>query len=233
MELSKDTVQDPELPTSHLNNKEFLKEYAAKQPEKYEKFYNYKVAELYKSINILSTFTFTTTTDTLVALCEARLSSLDINAVRFQQDKKLSKNGRIKLPKIADIFEGITIACVKPSDIDSVTLFSAISVPKDADDEKFKNYFPHKDARPHIKHYVPIKTIKNPESSFVTFFDNPILLLCEVFTNLSIQVVFKKELNLKQDDPYSIFGRHVKMNYVFLDLDIKTIAHTTYLHETC
>jgi hypothetical protein len=250
MELSKDTVLSQEQATvcskpsqmipdlqesfiprvSHLSNKEFLEEYASKQPEHYEEFYSHRVTEVCKSFNTLSTFTYTDCRDALISLCEAHISSLDINAVRYIEDKKLSKNGRIRIPRAADVFEGITIACLKPSDIDSVTLFSAIPVPESAGDEKFKMYFPSDDKRPHVKHYIPIKTIKNPQASFVTFFDNPILLVCEMFTDLSIQVVFKKSY-LERNDPSLIIDRCVKMNYALLDQDIRRRIVQTYSHD--
>lgn len=218
MELQNDTAKIT-LFVSQLSNREYIKHYEVNQPEKYEKFYSSdNVTTLCKSVKVCENFEFTEPVACLISLCEASSRKSEINAAKYVDNKKLSKFGRIKIPRAADLFEGVTIACLEISDIESVSLVSAISVPKDAEEEKYKHYYPCDDSRPHVKHYIPLKTIKNPQSNFISFFDNPIFLCCELFTDLSIQVIMKddyfKSANLE-------VGRCVKMHYLFLDTGVQ------------
>lgn len=58
---------------SSLSNKEFLKQYATKRPENYEKYYSSQEAlDLCKTFNICDTFTFTECRDALVAIREIK-----------------------------------------------------------------------------------------------------------------------------------------------------------------
>jgi len=218
MELQNDTAVFTPF-VSQLTNSEYVKNYELNQPEKYEKFYSSdETTTLCRSVKVCKNFEFNEHVDSLISLCEAGSRNSEINAVKYVDNKKLSKLGRIKIPRAADLFEGITIACLEISDIESVSLVSAISVPKDAEEEKYKHYYPSDDPRPHVNHYIPLKTIKNPQSNFISFFDNPIFSCCEIFTDLSIQVTMKvdyfKSANIG-------IGRCVKMHYVFLDTEIR------------
>lgn len=216
MELKNDTAIFTPF-VSQLTNSEYIKNYELNQPEKYEKFYSSDEATaLCKLVKVCKNFEFTEPVDSLISLCEASSRKSEINAVKYVDNKKMSKLGRIKIPKVADLFEGITIACLEASDIESVSLVSAISVPKDAEEEKYTPYYPCD--IPRVNHYIPLKTIKNPQSNFISFFENPIFLCCEKFTSLSIQVTMKVDFFKSSDCGVC---RCVKMHYVFLDPEVQ------------
>lgn len=216
MELQNDTAIFTPF-VSQLSNREYIKNYEVNQPEKYEKFYSSdNVTTLCKSVKVCENFEFTEPVACLVSLCEASSRKSEINAAKYVDNKKLSKLGRIKIPKVAGLFEGVTIACLEVSDIESVSLVSAISVPKDAEEEKYTPYYPCDRLR--VNHYIPLKIIKNPQSNFISFFDNPIFLCCEMFTNLSIQVIMKVDYF---ENANCGVCRCVKMHYLFLNTEVQ------------
>jgi len=214
-----DNVAFPKI-VSDLSNKDFLVDYAKNMPTLYEKNYSSKeYFDLFGELRICRTFIAPTHRDSLMFFC---LNDLNFDGSEYIETTKLSKKGRIKLNNVADFFEGISISCVDISEIESVTLFSKICVPKDAPDEKYKVYFPCDDKRPHEAHYIPIKTISNIKTNFISFFDLPICQPLEHYTSLSIQVTFKQArpyFNLAGLD--RILERYVKLHFLYIDCPLR------------
>jgi hypothetical protein len=141
----------------------------------------------------------------------------EYNAVYFESIQKLSKNGRINLVRSADVLESVDIFCGEPSEIQSVILYSRISVPKGTvidwqtfDYEKHLNYIENyakiqkqsgisdeELSQAWVYHenkldsyYLPIKVVTDFPTNRIRFFETPILL-CRVYASYSIEVKYK------------------------------------------
>lgn len=149
------------------------------------------------------------------------------NAVEFVKYLTLSKNNRIRLIRDCDAIKGVTIGSVEnPSeDIKSVTLYVGLILPKyelckvddiltysrDHDGYVSKNYSDYiYDENKCFRHYIPIKTVNNPQSNYIEFFDEHIMLCAERLKSFSIEVEFN---NVPVNVP-KIIGIH---QYVFAD----------------
>src|SRR5437870_5730027 len=52
------------------------------------------------------------------------------NAVRCILERKLSKENRVKILRVGDLFESIEISCINPNDITSVILYVEVAIKK-------------------------------------------------------------------------------------------------------
>ena len=208
-----------------------------KTAKTYEDFYSSdKITQLCKTFKTSPTCQNNTPTEALTKLCEAQSMGLDINDVRYTDRKSLSKNNRINIARSGDVFESITIPCFDPSEIEEVTLCVGVILPSplssvNADTFDINTVEPYYtgDPRPNETHYFPIKTIRRPKSNVVSFYDNPLLMVAEMYTILSIVVKYLKDYPTPNSaalrSPFNT-TRNVELNYLILPTDIRQdIAH--------
>lgn len=203
----------------------------------YEDFYSSdKITELCKTFKSSPTCQTNAPMEALVKLCEAQSIGLNLNAVRYTDRKQLSKNNRINITRNGDVFENITIQCFDPSEIEEVTLCAGVILPSplsfvNCDTFDFNNLEPYysSDPRPHETHYFPIKTIRHPKSNVVSFYDNPLLMMAEIYSILSIEVKYVKDYpNPDAATARAAYNqkRNVELNYLILDTELRNnIAH--------
>lgn len=187
---------------------------------KYESFYSKdKIGHIIDDIVVNENVIAGAPIDGLIGLCLLRpnqslpsdkdLNSLEFNAVKVVEYKKLSRHGRFKILRNCDVLQSISISCYDPKDILSVTLYMVILLPKDIDTidlnlkEKCLENVDAFDRTKHIEHYIPIKTINNPTSNCISFFECPILMLTEQFRSLSVEVQFHERF-LGTRDSYNV-----------------------------
>lgn len=105
----------------------------------------------------------------------------------------LSKNGRVKIPRLYDVIESIDIGCFHPKEIKNITIYASIKLPKDLSSIDIKNfdfvnfitndidlYNSYQDS-----HYIPLFEYTN--TTHIDF----LICICNVlYTNLSIEVKF-------------------------------------------
>lgn len=119
----------------------------------------------------------------------------DVNSTCVVLCMDLSKNNCLRLTRSLDVIESIEIQCMSVSDIKSVSLC-------------VKTY--------DKKHeYVAIKVIENPSTNVIRFFDNPIVMVCHPYDDLSIKVDFNE---VKREEN---FRHQIRINGILLDNDIR------------
>lgn len=177
--------------------------------ERVQKFYS-----TVKKLPYLKTFDCVSAMKALVSLDEKS----NFNAVEYLETKTLSKNNRVAIRRVADVFLGLSIQCLDLSDIQEVTLYgSAIQNESNDPNELFN---------PDAKIiYLPIKTITQFDSNFVSFFDAPIFIAAEPYTGLSVEVKFKDNLTRPN---HFYHGAHVLLHHLYLSTDIRRTMQLDY-----
>jgi len=144
------------------------------------------------------------------------------NAVRCVVEKKLSKKNRIKILRLGDILESLTISCIDPSDISSAILYVGVAIKKNANIdeinvEKFGDEFEcfQSNENEWQMYYIPIKTIEKPETNVIKFYECPFLMCGEKHVELIVEVNFVKN-NLYPEDSVV-----VTLNYLIIDGHIR------------
>jgi hypothetical protein len=133
------------------------------------------------------------------------------NTVRTTKYDKLNNN-IINLSRSFDAFEGVHIGCVSASDIEFVTLYAEFSIPVsinnsidpiqeiidgmspvDYYNKLCYNHFhsPVEISENKIDVSIDIKTIIEPNSKFVKFFDIPLLLCAEAVNKFFVKISLK------------------------------------------
>lgn len=123
------------------------------------------------------------------------------NAIKVSDYKKLSKKGRVKLVHTYDIFRGIRISCVDPSEIIEVTLNLRVMLPKQFDSFQRSELFDRLDD--YVYHnsntfnvfYIPIKKITNPKTNYIEFFSQPIPICWMQYSDFSISILTNRNEN--------------------------------------
>lgn len=206
-------IPEQKSPWVYELSKDLIDRCKKELPDSFNDFYSSdKTKKTFGTINSCRTlFSHTSGKDALINLCIA--TSYGYNAVPYTESKTLSKNNRVNILRTADVLEGITIACVDPSDIASVTLFSKFVVLTDAEEKHGLRA-----SSQHQSIYVPVKTINNPTSNYIKFFDTPLLMCIESFKSLSIEVKFNVT------DPYKTtneINTPVLFHWLFIDSPIR------------
>jgi len=183
-----------------------------------------------KEIDMLSPIDSQDPLSLLIAM-EQHSQGQRYNTVRMMKYSKLSKQSRITLDKSFDALTGIKIACFNPQiDIQSVTLYAAITLPKQEEISKINSFDPIEyftsETSPLYKlcynketcdvHYVPIRTIYHPHSNYIKFFNCPLLLCSENMVSFSIEVKFNNSLKIPPGQniiglDYLMFQQSVRM----------------------
>ena len=127
--------------------------------------------------------------------------NLNYTSVNVKKMGTLSKKGLVSLSRGFDLFQSLTISCIDPiQDIDSVTLYVGIALPKDfrlmdLSTFNFEKYIKSDlyqkicfDSKLQNIHYFPIKTILKPQNNLIKFFDCPITLCSDTYMSYSIGV---------------------------------------------
>lgn len=148
------------------------------------------------------------------------------NAIRCYYTSNLSKNRRIKIDQAYDMFESIQISCLHPNDIYEVTLFLHVDSYESTTQEDVDSPYSMclsgvpspffrevKQINEKTKtHYIPIKTIKNPQSNLIKFFELPLYHLTGS-SGFSIEIKLNSLSGLE--------NTCVQMNYLLLSSEVR------------
>ncbi len=125
----------------------------------------------------------------------------EYNAVEVTSFKTI-EDGKVKLTRDVDVLENIFISS-EPKNIAKVSLLLEILISKNfestinfsSDESILKSYFETTnffEADKNNIHFLTLKTIENPKTNVISFYDSPIMSCLEIFHSLSIQIDFVK-----------------------------------------
>jgi hypothetical protein len=199
------------------SDQNFLKRLEVLYKKSYEDFYSL-VDSHTNEVKALDWVSHVDNNDRLMPLLylDSHPKGYQYNGIKIVDHFNLSKNNRIKIQRSADLFNGISIACIDPvTDIKSVTLYACIEAPKKNGDLNVLNYVTKDHNLPFDEnnlHHFPLKVIENPQSNYVQFYKLPILLSnLDHFSDLSIGIEYTDTLKVPA-------GRHnVGLHYTLLN----------------